>query len=179
MRLLGDELPLTFVDGWKESIAFDVSMHARQVQSLCHGQKEFIDLAAAYHHYFTGIAGCTYRFIHGTHDIAAVGQKAVPARNNDILPSRQRTADRFPGFAAHDDGLAHRDRLETFKVIGQAPRKITLNTDDAVLRRGNNDAYHELYSDGDRSFDVRMRFVIEDLKVVERVIEDAWGATFD
>jgi hypothetical protein len=64
MLFFAHELPLVLVYGWKEGIAFDISMHARQVESLCGGQKNFIDLAATDHHYFTDIASRAHCFIH-------------------------------------------------------------------------------------------------------------------
>src|SRR5690554_7007662 len=63
------------------------------------------------------------------------------ARYHDIQAPGQGAAERFPGFAAHDDGAAQRTALEVRQIARQPPRKAVVATDDAVAGVGDDDLY--------------------------------------
>ena len=59
------------------------------------------------------------------------------AADHDVGTPRQRPSrEALPGLAAHDEGLAHRARLEALHVARQAPRQSVVAPDDAVLGDG-------------------------------------------
>ena len=56
-----------------------------------------------------------------------------------VRPGSGLLRQRVPGLAAHDDGLAHRERLEAFQILRDAPGQRAAMADDAVLRNGDDE----------------------------------------
>ena len=57
---------------------------------------------------------------------------------DDVLASRERSADGFEGGAAHKDGVTEGGALEELKVIGEVPGEGAVATDDAVGGHGDD-----------------------------------------
>jgi hypothetical protein len=66
------------------------------------------------------------------------GEKSADAAQHDVLAPRQCLADGLVGLAAHQHGLADRERFEMPQIRGQVPRQPIAAADDIVFRDGNN-----------------------------------------
>jgi len=61
--------------------------------------------------------------------------KRLVARDDNVGAPRKRLfGQALPGFAAHDAGLAQREALEMFHVVGNAPGNFTPIADHPIVR---------------------------------------------
>ena len=142
MAFIVDKLPLALIDFREEGVAFDLGMNARQIEPAGFGQEQCVNLAAADDHDLLRIAGGAQRFGGRGDDIATIGLEITSSRHDDILPTRQRPADRLPCSTTHDNRLTHREPFEPFQIFRDLPRQVAVPTDNVVRRRSDDDADH-------------------------------------
>src|SRR5215469_16103587 len=65
-------------------------------------------------------------------DLATYRVVILPSRDDDVLPSGQRSADRLEGTTPHDHAVADRQSTEALEIVGQAPRQAIVDADDSV-----------------------------------------------
>ena len=130
-------LPQVPVDGREEGVAIEGARDLGDDHFVRHVERRIEDLGAADDARFLfadqGDGGLERG--HGFH--ALVAPPGV-ARDDDIAPARQRTADGVEGLATHDDRAAEGDALEVGQVFGQVPGKLVVDA-DAALRVDGDD----------------------------------------
>jgi len=113
-------------------------MHDRQNQAVGMRQGFAVQLAAPDDHDLR--AHCEPdSVLQGMCNFAALGRERTVAGHDDVLPPRQDAPNRLPGLAAHDDGLAHRGRLEMPQFTGQVPWHAPVLADGPVAAHGRDD----------------------------------------
>ena len=75
-------------------------------------------------------------------DEAAFGTIVLATRDDDVGPVRERASDRLVSLAAHDDGMAGRQRLEPAQVFGDVPDQRVAVADHAVAGYGDDNRDH-------------------------------------
>ena len=76
------------------------------------------------------------------------GANAGRAAHDEIGTAGQRSADRLVRLAAHEHGLAERERFEAAQIRRQPPRQLIAAPDDIVLRHRNDQFHAALYAGG-------------------------------
>ena len=93
----------------------------------------------------------------GDHRCAASAKCRI-AGDDDVGATGQRLADRLPGLAAHDDGMAHGASLEVPQVGGHVPGQRAPAADHAVARhRGDQGDFRFSIFDCGLAIDNRIR----------------------
>src|SRR4051812_8854673 len=124
--------PFVRIEARKERIgAFDGRIDPRQVHVRRVRQRECEDLTAADHRELL-VAGDSDRLVERMHDALAGIRRRVAARHDEILPAGQWTPDRDGGLAAHQYGLAERQRLEALQIVRKMPRHCAVAADGEV-----------------------------------------------
>src|SRR5271168_5160119 len=79
------------------------------------------------------------RSVNIVRDLNALRSVTHIAGDDDRQPARQGAADGLKGLAAHNERLAHRQRLEALEVARQPPGQALTGTNDAVTGHGGDE----------------------------------------
>ena len=119
---------------------------ARQVEAVGQRQRLGVDLRPADDEHLLAL-GEEFQRPGKRMRHAASGDVDPLAGDDDIFTVRERPPERLPGLAPHHDGMARREGLEVFQVLGDVPQKGVPVADHAVCGHGYNDAYHRFQND--------------------------------
>lgn len=103
-------------------VAIRARVHAREVDPVCGGQSDLVDIGAADHHDLVGPArarhdpGERQGIRHAIRDRHPRRLKIGIARDDDVVAPIERLADGLKRAPAHDDGLAHCESPECFEI---------------------------------------------------------------
>ena len=126
-------------------IAARLDMHFGQMNAAGKRQRGTINLRPTHDHDFIRPLRARRRqrrFQRSCHH-AAFGAISRIACDDDVGAAGQRALRKtLPGPAAHDDRLAHGQRLEPPHVFRNAPRNAARIADHAIVRHGQNERYH-------------------------------------
>src|SRR6266702_4219165 len=139
MRLARGFAPSRAVELGEERVAVEVAFDLGEVQTNGPGQREHVDLGAADHKHVL------QRLSRGERSFDRIGRAAAGmtplarARDDDIIPSRQRLSDRIESSSAHHDGVAQRQPPETLQVLRQSPGHLVLASYCLIARDRGDD----------------------------------------
>src|SRR5215212_2509842 len=141
-----DLAPMSRIESRKPRVALGLQVDLGQVDAVGARQHQRKNLPTADDGDFLAAcpAGTHRRFRQCGLGIGDDGRawRFIPARaaNDDIVAAGKRALRQaLPGLAAHDQRLAHGDRLEKPHIGGKLPWQPAIATYDAVLRDGDNE----------------------------------------
>ena len=128
------------IEGGEVRIAVDVGVHLGELEAIGVGKQLGVELGPADHEQRRRPADGGDRGRGVGEAFGAFGAELRVAAYDEVASSGQRTAERLPGLASHQDGVAERERTEMLQVGPEPPRQLVVASDGAVARdRGDED----------------------------------------
>src|SRR5690606_12774385 len=142
VRFAGNPLPAREVR--EKRITLYRKVDAGQVDAIGLRQRLGIELASADEHDFLHallpgpLIGTADGSVQAGKDFRTFKLQPRLAADHQIETSRQWPAERIPGPAAHDDGLAQGQRLEVPEVLWQMPGHAVVQPDHPIMGAGGD-----------------------------------------
>src|SRR5690606_19560372 len=134
-------LPDTGRQGWEVHVAVYFGVYFGGDDFMCYWKRFGKDLGSAYYAHRFGIAAGGQGVSQRRKDLCALRRVVGVATDYQVGSPGQRSPQRFPGLATHDDGLAHGRALEMRQIFGKAPGKIIVAANHAVAGVGDDQLY--------------------------------------
>jgi hypothetical protein len=124
---------------WEKSIPVKIGIYTREVYFFNLWQRLSVNFAAPNDKSFLIGHAVAHGGLETWHHYTTRHLVIGLARNDYEVTTRQRPADTFVGFAAHDAGFAHSKCFKAFEIVGNAPQQFVVFADGVVLGGGYDD----------------------------------------
>ena len=126
--------PLKTVNRREEGIALRGLLHKRQHKAVGQGKGSAVDRLTADDEDFLIFWAMGQRRIQRRIDLGPLQTQCLMTQHHIPTAGQRTVGQRLTRLAPHDDGMAHRERLEMRHVGGQLPRQTALTANDTVER---------------------------------------------